>query len=126
MKQIAPFALAATFAAALFAPTPALADPSGVWLRENGNARVRMARCGDSFCGTIAWVKDPDSPSKVGQRVFYEMKESGANAYSGKAFNPENGKTYSGKMTISGGKMTTSGCVLGGMICQSVNWTKVN
>jgi uncharacterized protein (DUF2147 family) len=106
--------------------TPALADPSGTWLRENGNARVRIAKCGDAFCGTLVWVKDPDSPSKVGQRVFYDMKASGANAYAGRAFNPEDGKTYSGKMTVSGSSMTTSGCVLGGMICRSVNWRKVN
>lgn len=105
---------------------PAHADPTGVWLRDNGNSRVRFAKCGDNFCGTLVWVKDADSPSKPGQRIFYDMKESGANSWSGKAFNPEDGKTYSGKMTISGNTMTTSGCVLGGMICRSVSWRKVN
>jgi uncharacterized protein (DUF2147 family) len=54
------------------------------------------------------------------------MTPSGANAWSGRAFNPEDGRTYSGKMTLSGGSMTTSGCVLGGLICRSVNWRKVN
>lgn len=106
--------------------TPAFADPSGMWLRDNGNSRVRVAKCGDAFCGTIAWVKDADSPSKVGQRVFFDMKPSGANTWSGSAFNPEDGRTYSGKMTVSGSSMTTSGCVLGGMICRSVTWRKVN
>jgi uncharacterized protein (DUF2147 family) len=105
---------------------PALADPSGTWLRDNGNSRVRIAKCGDAFCGTLVWVKDADSPSKVGQRIFYDMKASGENAWTGKAFNPEDGKTYSGKLTLSGSTMTTSGCVLGGMICRSVAWRKVN
>ena len=126
MKSAASFVIAGLAVATFLAPAPAVADPSGTWLRENGNARVRIAKCGDAFCGTLVWVKDPDSPSKVGQRVFYEMKESGANAYAGKAFNPEDGKTYSGKMSLSGSSMTTSGCVLGGMICRSVNWKKVN
>lgn len=105
---------------------PALADPTGVWLRDNGNSRVRFAKCGDNICGTLVWVKDADSPSKPGQRIFYDMKESGANAWTGKAFNPEDGKTYSGRMTLSGNTITTSGCVLGGMICRSVSWRRAN
>jgi uncharacterized protein (DUF2147 family) len=124
-KPLSLFLIAVGAAVALPA-APALADPSGVWLRENGNARVRIAKCGDAFCGTLVWVKDPDGPSKVGQRVFYNMKPNGTNAWSGSAFNPEDGRTYSGKLTLSGGSMTTSGCVLGGMVCRSVNWRKVN
>ncbi|MGL4242007.1 MAG: DUF2147 domain-containing protein [Beijerinckiaceae bacterium] len=118
--------LAAALACGATLASPALADPTGTWLRDNGNSRVRFAKCGDSYCGTLVWVKDADSPSKPGQRIFYDMKESGANSWTGKAFNPEDGKTYAGKMTISGASMTTSGCVLGGMVCRSVSWRKVN
>lgn len=106
--------------------SPALADPTGTWLRDNGNSRVRFAPCGPNFCGTLTWVKDPSGPAKVGQRIFYDMAPAGANAWAGKAFNPEDGKTYSGKLTLSGSTMTTSGCVLGGLICRSVSWRKVN
>lgn len=108
------------------ASSAALADPSGTWLRDNGGSRVKVAPCGANLCGTIVWLKDADGPSKVGQRVFYDMASSGTNKWSGKAFNPEDGKTYSGTMTLSGSSLTTSGCVLGGLICKSVNWTKVN
>jgi uncharacterized protein (DUF2147 family) len=124
MTRASTIILAAT--ATLFAATPAIADPTGTWLRDNGNSRIRMAACGSAICGTVVWVKDPDGPSKVGQRVFYDMVPSGANAWSGKAFNPEDGKTYAGKMTLSGSTMTTSGCVLGGIVCRSVSWKKVN
>ena len=51
---------------------------------------------------------------------------SGPNTWTGNAFNPEDGKTYSGKMTLSGNTLTTSGCVLGGVICRSVTWRRVN
>jgi uncharacterized protein (DUF2147 family) len=106
--------------------SPALADPSGTWMRDNGASRVKVAPCGASLCGTIVWLKDADGPSKVGQRVFYDMAPAGANKWSGKAFNPEDGKTYSGTMTMAGSSLTTSGCALGGLICRSVNWRKVN
>ncbi len=123
-----PIAIRATAAAILLAAgaSPALADPTGTWLRDNGNSRVRIAPCGPNFCGTLTWVKDPSGPAKVGQRIFYDMAPAGANAWAGKAFNPEDGKTYSGKLTLSGSTMTTSGCVLGGLICRSVSWSKVN
>jgi uncharacterized protein (DUF2147 family) len=119
-------AIGLTTAAISIAGTPAFADPSGTWLRDNGNSRVRIAKCGEAFCGTLVWVKDADGPAKVGQRIFYEMMPSGANTWSGKAFNPEDGRTYSGKLSLAGGSMTTSGCVLGGMVCRSVTWRKVN
>jgi uncharacterized protein (DUF2147 family) len=124
MRHAAILLSAAAMAAA--SASPAFADPSGLWLRDNGNSRVRIAKCGEAFCGTLVWVKDADGPAKPGQRIFYDMKPSGDNAWSGKAFNPEDGKTYSGKLTLAGSTMTTSGCVLGGMICRSVAWRKVN
>ena len=106
---------------------PALADPIGTWLRENGESRVRLAKCGDAICGTVSWLKDPaTAKSKVGQRVFFDMQPNGTNSWAGQAFNPEDGKTYSGKMSLSGSRLTTAGCIAGGFICRSVNWTRVN
>lgn len=121
--------LAGTFAFALLSlsTTAQAQDASGVWLRENGASRVRLAKCGEALCGTVVWLKDPEeSASKVGQRVFYDMKPNGAGQWAGQAFNPEDGKTYSGKMTLSGNKLTTAGCVFGGIICRSVSWSRVN
>jgi uncharacterized protein (DUF2147 family) len=106
--------------------TAAVADPSGTWLRSTGESRVRVSPCGSNYCGTIVWLKSTDGPAKVGQRVFFDMAENGTNKWSGKAFNPEDGKTYSGTMTLNGRSLTTAGCVLGGMICKSVSWSKVN
>ena len=115
-----------TLAASAFAG-PALAqDATGTWLRDSGASRVRIAPCGDALCGHITWLKDKDGPAKVGQRVFYGMKPNGAGSWKGSAFNPEDGKTYSGKMTVSGNSLTTSGCVLGGLICKTVNWSRAN
>lgn len=101
-------------------------DVSGTWLRESGASRVRFAKCGEAMCGTIVWLKDAEGPAKIGQRVFYDMKPDGAGKWSGSAFNPEDGKTYSGTMALSGGALKTSGCVLGGLICRSVSWSRFN
>jgi uncharacterized protein (DUF2147 family) len=101
-------------------------DALGVWQRDTGASRVRFAKCGEALCGTLSWLKDPNGPAKVGQRIFYDMKPSGAGKWSGSAFNPEDGKTYSGTMTLSGDTLTTAGCVLGGLICRSVVWKRAD
>jgi uncharacterized protein (DUF2147 family) len=120
--------LGAAFAGLTMMAAPASAQSAtGTWLRENGESRVRVAPCGDALCGTVAWLKDPaGSKSKVGMRVFFDMKPNGENKWSGKAFNPEDGENYTGNMSVSGGKLTTAGCRFGGLVCRSVNWSKVN
>ncbi len=119
MKFLALAALAAMTVSA------AAGGVNGEWARVDGKGRVRFAPCGAAVCGTISWLKDPKGPGKIGERVFFDMKPSGANAWAGSAFNPEDGKTYSGKMTLSGDALNTAGCVFGGLICKSVDWTRV-
>ena len=101
-------------------------EVKGEWARSDGKAKVRFASCGgDAICGSISWLRDPaNDPGKVGQQVFFDMKPSGDNSWAGRAFNPEDGKTYSGKMTLSGERLVTAGCVFGGLICKSYDWTR--
>ncbi len=109
--------------------SPALAgDVAGTWLRDTGASQVKFAPCGGgAICGNLVWLKPGvETPAKIGQRIFFDMKPSGADTWSGSAFNPEDGKTYSGKMSLSGNTLTTSGCVMGGMICKSTTWTRAN
>jgi uncharacterized protein (DUF2147 family) len=115
--------------AILFAPVssglPAHAEGvSGIWLNEAGTSKVRIAKCGDAMCGHLVWVKSDKSPAKVGQRVFYDMKPSGENAWQGSAFDPESNKTYSGKMALSGNALKTSGYALGGLVRRSISWSR--
>lgn len=108
------------------AMAPALAsEATGVWLREDGKTKVRFAACGgEALCGTIIWLRDKDSPARLGQKVFFDMTPNGEGVWAGSAFNPEDGKTYSGKIALNGGVLRTSGCALGGLICKSFNWRR--
>ena len=78
-----------------FAIPASAQDVSGTWLRDTGASKVRFSKCGEAMCGTISWLKETSGPAKVGQRIFYDMKPSGAGKWNGSAFNPEDGKTYS-------------------------------
>ncbi len=54
------------------------------------------------------------------------MVRADQNSWTGRAFNPEDGRTYSGKMVLNGRRLKTSGCVLGGLICKTVAWQRFN
>jgi uncharacterized protein (DUF2147 family) len=107
--------------------SPSLADEVlGTWLRDNGALRVKFEPCADAICGNIVWLKPgSDSKAKVGQRLFFEMQPAGANSWTGKAANPDSGSIYSGKMSVKGSTLSTSGCIVGGLICKSANWRRV-
>ena len=108
-----------------FVAAPALSQEiiGTTWLRDTGSSRVKFAPCGDAVCGSIVWLKDPSGPAKIGQQIFFDMKPDGPGQWKGQAFNPEDGKTYSGKMTLAGASLTTAGCVFGGLICKSTSWS---
>lgn len=101
-------------------------EAAGVWMRDDGASKIQFSPCGAALCGTVVWLKNANSKAHVGQQVFFDMTRADQNSWSGQAFNPEDGKTYSGKMVVSGHKLRTSGCVLGGLICKTVNWVRAN
>ncbi len=125
MKMVKAIVLAAAVIAVSGAGAWA-GDATGVWLRTDGKSKVKFSHCGAALCGVVVWLRDKDLPAHIGQRVFYDMKPSGADQWRGSAFNPDDGHTYSGKMTLSGGSLTTAGCVMGGWICKSYDWTRAN
>jgi len=126
------FAAGLAFSLAVFSvleAAPARADDvAGVWLRETGLSKVKFGPCGGgAVCGNLVWIKPGvETPAKVGQRLFFDMKSTGPNSWSGSYSNPDDGKTYAAKMSLSGGTLTTEGCAMGGMICRSSTWTRAN
>lgn len=145
MSQIRCLALAA--AVAMLTATPGFAaDPTGTWLTEGGKSRVRVANCGSALCGTIVWLNEPNDPATgkpktdknnadagkrarplIGVQIVLGMKPNGANKWSGQVYNAEDGKTYSGHLTLNGSNaLRLEGCALGGMICKGQNWSRAN
>jgi uncharacterized protein (DUF2147 family) len=137
MEQAVRPVLLAAIAAALAAPALAQAqDPTGTWLTASGDTRVRIARCGGAYCGTIVsstYRKDTNNadPAKrdrdiVGVQIIWDLRP-GSDGFSGQLYNPQDGRTYAGKLKLTGpGSLNLSGCVLGGLFCRSQTWTRVN
>jgi uncharacterized protein (DUF2147 family) len=122
------------------------AEPTGTWLTQTGGSRIRIADCGGALCGTIIWLKEPTDPDTgkpktdknnsdatkrsrplLGVQIVLGMKPNGTGKWSGQVYNAEDGKTYSGNLTYTGGdSLQLQGCALGGLVCKSQTWTKVN
>ncbi|MBM3609543.1 MAG: DUF2147 domain-containing protein [Alphaproteobacteria bacterium] len=103
---------------------PAHADlTGGVWHRGDGNARVRISSCGQAFCAVNVWIKNPGN-EKAGDRLIMNVKQTAPGRFSGTSFDPQRNLRFSTQIRLNGNSMTTSGCILGGFICRSQQWTR--
>ena len=135
-------ALAVSAAASASGPAFA-ADPTGIWLSQDGDVKMKVARCGEAVCSTIAWLKEPNDENGkpktdqnnpdaskrsrpiIGSPIILPMKADGADKWSGQVYNAEDGKTYSGSFALSGAsKADLKGCVA--IICKTKTWTRSN
>lgn len=122
----------------------ALADPTGVWLTEPGEAHVKIYRCGDDVvCGDIIWLKNPlgrdgkplrDVLNKdeslrgrevIGIQVLFDLEDDGGGEWEdGEIYNAKDGKTYDAELEEVGkNTLEVSGCVL--FLCKTETWTRV-
>jgi uncharacterized protein (DUF2147 family) len=124
---------------------PARAEPTGTWMTEGGRATVRIAKCGGAICGSIVSLKEPNDPQTgrpktdknnadpgkrsrpmIGVPIVLSMRPNGTNKWSGQVYNAEDGKTYSGHVTLTGDRtLKLEGCVAS-VFCKSQNWTRAN
>ena len=62
------------------------ADMDGVWMRDDGNARVRIAPCGDKTCATNLWIRDRSKGEAPGDQLIMSVKRSSDTEFSGTAY----------------------------------------
>ena len=139
------FAFIASIFAALVAGSAASAqmgDPSGTWLTQAGDARVRVGKCGAHICGVVVWLREPTNPATglpmvddknpnpalarrpmIGLPLFTDMRISGPNKWSGHIYNADDGGTYVSNISVSGpDTLRVEGCV--GALCGGETWTR--
>ncbi|MEO5760071.1 MAG: DUF2147 domain-containing protein [Mesorhizobium sp.] len=99
-------------------------DPSGTWMRGDGNAKVRIAPCGADICATNLWIKDTSRGENVGDKLVMTVTPKSADTLAGKAFDPKRNLTYSIQVKVRKASLVTRGCVVGGLVCKNVNWSR--
>ena len=142
---MARFTFIACIVAALLAVSAASAqigDPSGIWLTQAGDAKVRVSKCGGAICGVVVWLREPTNPATglpmvddknpnpalarrpmIGLPLFSDMRISGPNKWSGHIYNADDGGTYVSNISVSGpDTLRVEGCV--GALCGGETWTR--
>ena len=133
--KISSIVAAAGFLIGAAGPTLAADGPAGNWVVEDHSAVVRITKCPGGYCGFVAKgqagkdYRNPDpkkrNRSVIGIEVMFNMKQSGPDSWSGETYNADDGQVYNGKITLtSPTSLTVAGCVPGGGICGSQNWTR--
>src|SRR3989440_12980351 len=114
----------ALLAALLAAPSARAQDagePTGIWLTQAGDARVRVSKCGGGICGVIVGLREPIDPATgkpqvddknpnpalkrrpiIGLPLFSGMHASGAGKWSGQIYNADDGSTYASNVSVAG------------------------
>ena len=144
-RTVAPVlgALAAIFIAAGAPSYASAADPSGIWAKDDGSAKMEVKKCGRSLCSKIVWLKDPnnshgkalhdvlnENPSMrdrpiIGLPLFLNMVATESNTWVGNVYNPEEGKIYTDvKVTLaSRDQIVLRGCKAW-VLCGEKVWTR--
>ena len=120
--EMAALLMVGAASASLAAEAPFL----GHWARADGKTKIRVASCGAAICARNTWVRRGVSGEKVGDRLILKVKPAGAGHWSGNAFDPQRDQTYTISVRATEKHMTTQGCVMGGLMCQSMGWTRTH
>src|SRR4029077_8268864 len=136
-------ALAAIFVAAGGPSLASGADPSGIWAKEDGSAKMEVKKCGRGICSKIVWLKNPeDSRGRplhdarnentsmrdrpiIGLPLFANMVAIDSSTWQGSVYNPEEGKIYTDvKVTLaSRNQIVLKGCKAW-LLCGEKYWTR--
>ena len=135
--------LAALFVAGGLPARAHAADPTGIWAKDDGSAKMQVSKCGRGICSKIVWLQNPkDSRGKpladgrnenvslrsrpiVGLSLFSKMTPKAPNVWVGSVYNPEEGRIYN-DVTVtlaSSRQIVLRGCK-GWLLCGEKTWTK--
>jgi len=140
------FAFLALVATSLLATAAAHAqaegDPSGVWLTQAGDAKVKVSKCASGICGVIVWLREPIDPATskpaiddknpnpalakrpmIGLPLFLGMRPAGAARWTGQIYNAGDGRIYESHISLPGPDLLrVEGCV--GVFCGGETWSR--
>lgn len=117
-------------AVAMSAGAAQAAGVYGTWKTEANKdgayLHVRVQKCGSKVCGKIVKNVNGKKQEIVGKNIIKNMVADGTNKWDdGTIWKPDDDETYDSEMELKGNVLKVSGCVLGGLICRSQNWTRL-
>lgn len=131
--------LVRTALAALIASVPFAASAAGIegrWLNPKRNVEVRVAPCGDAYCGIVIKAsphaqesaRNGGTPHLIGTQILTGLHPDGDGGFEGRVFDPKRNIHAPATIRLDGDNaLTVKGCAIGGMLlCKEQRWTRVD
>ena len=135
--------LGSSFGGSVGALAQGSSDPSGLWMTQAGDAKVRVSHCGEGICGVVVSLREPTNPATgapfvddknpnpalakrpiIGLPLFSGMHAAGPGKWSGQIYNADDGSTYASHVSVTGpDTLRVEGCM--GAFCGGETWTRV-
>jgi uncharacterized protein (DUF2147 family) len=123
----------------------------GLWNTADKDAKIEIYQCGLEYCGRISYLKEPNFPAKdkdgmagltrvdrnnpepqlrlrplLGLRLLEGFHYAGNNTWKGgRIYNPEDGRKYKAKITLSqGDRLRLRGFVGVSLLGRTETWTR--
>jgi uncharacterized protein (DUF2147 family) len=122
----------------------------GVWNTAHGHSHVEVYKCTDRYCGRIVWLKEPQYPADdargmagqpkvdrdnpdpalrnrplAGLEILRDFRYDDGEWNNGTIYDPENGKTYSCKITLGDdGILKVRGYIGISLFGRTTEWTR--
>lgn len=139
--RLAVVTLSAVIAGSALAPLAMAASPAaGMWRTPERDGKVEITDCGGGICGRIADgadiranpdvkdIKNADTAlrtRKLKGTAIFEGMTGGPTEWTGKVYNPVDGKTYSGSVTLTDANtLKLKGCVFV-PFCKTQVWYRI-
>jgi len=110
----------------------------GTWMVPAKDGTVQIYKCGNQYCGKLAWLKTPGDkdtsnpdPAKrndllLGKVILHSFRYDGDEWVNGKIYDPNDGKTYSCLMWLDGiNRLYVKGYIGISLIGRKELWTRV-
>ncbi len=126
-------------------------DVLGTWFNEEKDSQIEIMRCGERYCGKVVWLREPNYPQGsqdgvpgtpkldhnnpepalrnqpiIGLQIVHDFVFGGDDRWKdGRVYDPKNGKTYRGKMTlVAPDRLDLRGYIGISLIGRTTTWTR--
>ena len=123
---------------------PVAAEIEGIWLVENGEAKIKVQRCADDVCGRIVWLSEPtDSEGNVKRDILNPDRSLRDRTVidvqlfripavpdkrgvwsGGRIYDPDTGKTHRCTLRLDGERLKLRGYIGIRLFGRSTYWTR--
>jgi uncharacterized protein (DUF2147 family) len=127
--------VAALISALAFAASSSPVPITGPWLTQDAGGVIDIEPCGAQYCGRIVGLsaassgapmpRDANGHSRCGLQIIQGLAETDPGEWTGKITNPEDGQTYSARLSVDDqGRLRLRGYLLVPLLGQTQLWTR--